>query len=82
MPTPPIWSSPAVEASADLLRQQLHGAGRMRLEEAQWRVGDDEAVLSSGLIMRGNMGAGRLVASLQWRDGYWLVTGLSMERTQ
>jgi len=83
MAAPPIWSSPAVEASADLLRRQLHGAGRVRLEDAQWRVGGEDAVLTSGLIMRGdNAGTGRLIASLQWRDGYWLVTGLSMERTQ
>ncbi|QNN46980.1 DnaJ domain-containing protein [Thermomonas brevis] len=83
MAAPPIWSSPAVEASADLLRRQLHGAGRVRLDDAQWRVGGEEAVLTTGLIMRGdNAGTGRLIASLQWRDGYWLVTGLSMERTQ
>lgn len=83
MPPPPIWGSPAVEANADLLRRQLHRAGRVQLEEAQWRVGDEDAVLSSRLIMRGdNPGMGWLVASLQWRDGYWLVTGLSMERTQ
>lgn len=82
MAAPPIWGSPAAQANADRLRQQLDDAGRARFADAQWRIGAEQAVLSAGLIMRGPGGAGRLVASLEWRDGYWLVTGLSMERTQ
>ena len=82
-PSPPIWGSPAVEASADLLRRQLHQAGRVRTADARWRVGGEEAVLISGFIIRGEpAGSRQLTASLRWRDGYWLVTALNMERLE
>lgn len=83
MAAPPIWSSPAVEASADRLRRQLNDEGRVRLAEGRWRIGGQEAELTSELTLRGEtVSAGWLTASLQWRDGYWLVTGLNMERRQ
>jgi hypothetical protein len=83
MAPPPIWSSPAVEASADRLRRQLNDEGRVRLAEGRWRIGGQEAELTSELTLRGEaVSAGWLTASLKWRDGYWLVTGLNMERRQ
>lgn len=75
---PPIWSSPAVEADAQRLRQRLHADGRARLAGARWRIGNNEAVLESavaGAPARGD----QLTAHLRWRDGYWLVTGVEME---
>lgn len=81
LPAPPIWNSSAVEASADLLRRELHRAGRVRTGDARWRVGGEQAVLTSGLMIRGEpAGSRQLTASLRWRDGAWLVTSLSMER--
>ncbi|WP_028838333.1 J domain-containing protein [Thermomonas fusca] len=75
---PPIWSSPAVEADTQRLRQRLHADGRARFAEAHWRIGSSEAVLESAVA--GASGPNELlIAQLRWRDGYWLVTGVEME---
>ena len=82
-PAPPIWSSPAVETDAARLRQELHAEGRVRLGEAQWRIGSDNAVLESAVVVAGRAPRGGvLTARLRWRDGYWLVTGMDMESTR
>lgn len=82
-PPPPIWNSPAIQSSADQLRQELHGAAHARLSGAQWRIGNETAVLTSAYTIQGDEGgAGKLTADLVWREGRWLVTGLSMERTR
>ncbi len=75
---PPIWSSPAVEADTQQLRQRLHADGRVRLSDARWRIGRNEAVLES-LVVGATGSNDLLVAQLRWRDGYWLVTGVAME---
>lgn len=83
VPPPPIWNSPAIQSSADSLRQELHGEGRARLGAIKWRIGNQAAVLSSAYTMQGDsVGNGLLMADLVWRDGHWLVTGLSMERAK
>lgn len=77
---PPIWNSPVVEARADRLRQDMHAAGRVRLADPQWRIGSDQAVLRAGVTVSDATGTpARLTATLRWRDGFWLVTALSME---
>lgn len=84
-PPPPIWSSPGIQSSADLLRQDMHDAGRVRLSDPQWQIGERSAVLTSGYIVKGkgvNAGDGRLTADWVWREGRWLVVGLSIERVQ
>jgi hypothetical protein len=84
-PPPPIWSSPGIQSSADLLRQDMHGAGRVRLSGPEWQIGEKTAVLTSGYAVQGKddgAGTGNLTADLVWRDDRWLVVGLSIERTQ
>ena len=82
-PPPPIWNSPAIQSSADRMRQDLHAAAGIRLSTPQWRIGNEAAVLTSGYAGQAD-GAdnGRLVADLIWREGHWLVTGLSMEQAR
>ena len=80
-PPPPIWSSPGIQSSADRLREDMHGAGRVRLSGPQWQIGNQSAVLTSGYVVQGEQsGAGRLTADLVWRENRWLVIGLSIER--
>lgn len=82
-PPPLIWNSPAIQSSADRLRQDLHDGGSVKLSGPQWRIGNESAVLTSGYIVQGNAsGSGRFTADLIWRENHWLVTGLSIERTQ
>ena len=73
---PPIWNSPAIQSSADLMRQDLHAGGRVRLGRPQWRIGAGGASVS---VPAGTAGNGRLTADLVFREGRWLVTGLSVE---
>lgn len=80
---PPIWSSPAVEADTQQLRQRLHADGRPRLADARWRIGRDEAVLEAAVTVPGGGVSNRqVIAHLRWRDGYWLVTRAEMESTR
>ena len=82
-PPPPIWNSPGIQSSADALRQDLHGGGRVRLSGPQWQIGERSAVLTSSYAVQGNKAdAGRLTADLVWRGDRWLVVGLSIERVQ
>lgn len=82
-PSSPIWNSPAIQSSADGLRQELLGAGQARFSAAKWRIGNHSAVLTSNYAMPGETAeTGRLTADLVWRESRWLVTGLSMERLQ
>jgi curved DNA-binding protein CbpA len=77
---PPIWNSPVVEARADRLRQDIHSAGRVRLADPQWRIGNDQAVLQAGVSASDSAGpAARLTVTLRWREGFWLVTALAVE---
>lgn len=85
LPPPPVWNSPAIQSSADQLRQALHAQGRPTLGAAHWRIGNETAVLTSGYTMQGNgeiNSNGLVTADLLWRNGQWLVTGLSVERAQ
>ena len=82
-PPPPIWNSPGIQSSADALRQDMHGGGRVRLSGPQWQIGERSAVLTSSYAVQGNKAdAGRLTADLVWRGDRWLVVGLSIERVQ
>jgi hypothetical protein len=82
-PPPPIWNSPAIQSSADRLRQELHATAHARLSGVQWRIGNETAVLTSAYAIQSDeAAAGTLTADLIWREGHWLVTGLSMERTR
>lgn len=74
---PPIWNSPAIQSSADLLRQDLHAEGRVRLGRPQWRIGSRGASLT---VPAGSERRGRVTADLVFREGRWLVTGLSVEQ--
>ncbi|GHC05756.1 J domain-containing protein [Thermomonas carbonis] len=80
---PPIWNSPAIMSSADGLRLQLHQLGRARLGPPEWRIGSENAVLTSAYQVDGVAGAGgrgRVKADLVWRADRWMVVGLSVER--
>lgn len=82
-PPPPIWSSPAIQSGANQLRETLHNAGRVKLSDSQWRIGNENAVLTSGYVLQGDAAStGRLTADLVWREDRWLVTGLSVEGAQ
>ncbi len=81
-PSPPIWGSPGIQVSAGQLRDLLHGKGPLELGSPQWRIGQGAAAMR--VAYRQSAGAeggamGRLVADLVWRDGLWLVTGVSQE---
>lgn len=80
-PPPAIWNSPAIQSSAEQLRRDLHDLGKADLTKPRWRIGNEAAVLTAG-YRAGTAAAGRLTADLVWREGQWLVTGLSMERDQ
>lgn len=80
-PPPPIWNSPGIQSSADRLRQDMHGGGRVRLSGTQWQIGAQSAVLRAGYVVQGS-GTGHLTADLVWREDRWLVVGLSIERAQ
>lgn len=80
---PPIWNSPAIQSSADRMRHDLHHQGHARLAKAQWRIGNETAVLSSGYKRGESDGeSGVLIADMIWREGRWLVTGVSMEEAR
>ena len=82
-PPPPIWNSPGIQSSADALRQDMHGGGRVRLSGPQWQIGEKSAVLTSGYLVQGKEAdSGRLTADLVWREDRWLVVGLSIEHAQ
>lgn len=81
-PSPSIWGSPGIQVSAGQLRDLLHGKGPLELGSPQWRIGQGAAAMR--VAYRQSAGAeggaaGRLVADLVWRDGLWLVTGVSQE---
>ena len=77
---PPIWNSPAIQSIAAELRGELQGSGRVRMDDPEWRIGINSAVLVARYRMHGIEGAaGQLSADLVWREGQWLVTGLSRQ---
>ena len=80
-PPPPIWNSPAIQSSADQVRQDLHQAGRPDIDRPRWRIGNEMAVLTTDYAAGGAL-EGSLTADLVWREGQWLVTGLSVEKSQ
>ena len=78
-PPPPIWNSPAIQSSAEQLRRDLHEAGKPALAGPQWRIGQQNAVLTSRFDADASA-SGAVTADLVWREGHWLVTGVSVER--
>ena len=80
---PPIWNSPGIQSSADRVRLELQQVEGMRLAAPQWTVGSDIAVLRVDFAGSTSAHAGGLLtADLSWREGRWLVTGLSIEHSQ
>jgi hypothetical protein len=81
-PPPPIWNSPAIESSAGQLRDALQATGALQLLEPEWRIGEGTAAMSAGFRPSGTAAAaGKVSADLVWREGQWLVVGLSLERS-
>ena len=83
--SPPIWSSPAIQSSAYQLREELHRQATSRLAPPRWRIGNELAALTSTYRVpaSGEDGiSGYLTADLAWREGQWLVVGISLERSQ
>lgn len=79
--SPPIWNSPAIESSAVRIRQDLQALGHARIGDGDWRIEADTAVLNSRYAVDGGTaGSGALTAILVWREGQWLVSGISMEQ--
>ena len=82
-PPPSIWNSPSIQAGADRLRNELQGQGRVTLLEPEWRVAEESAAMTARYRINGDDSrVGQVTADLVWREGRWLVTGLSMERLQ
>ena len=82
-PLPPIWNSPAIQSSAGRLRHDLHANGDLRLSPPQWRIQQASAALSATYTLQGDAaGSGLLSADLVWREGRWLVTGISVEQAR
>ena len=82
-PSPSIWNSPGIQASAEQMREALNAAGSPRFGAAQWRIGGDTADLVSRFPpQHGDSGGGVFTAALQWREGRWLVTGVGMGQGQ
>ena len=82
-PLPPIWNSPAIQSSAGRLRHELHANGDLRLSPPQWRIQQASAALSATYTLQGDaVGSGLLSADLVWREGRWLVTGMSVEQAR
>ncbi|RZL08932.1 MAG: hypothetical protein EOP40_11495 [Rubrivivax sp.] len=80
-PPPPIWNSPSIQAGADRLRNDLHQAGRARVSAPEWRVAREAAAFTARYRIDGSDNrSGVVSADLAWREGRWLVTGVSMER--
>lgn len=80
---PPIWNSPSAQVDAEKLREAWREGGRVRMDTPQWRIGADNAHLSAAFKQGWGGGVhGRVVAQLRWREGLWLVTGVSMEQIQ
>lgn len=82
--SPPIWNSPAVQSSADQLRGELPDMGaRLRPGDPEWRIGEGMAVMTARLVDAGTHGdAATVSADLVWREGQWLVVGLSLEHSR
>ena len=82
-PPPSIWNSPSIQVGADLLRNELQGQGRVTLLEPEWRVAEESAAMTARYRINGDDSwVGQVTADLVWREGRWLVIGLSMERLQ
>jgi curved DNA-binding protein CbpA len=81
--TPPIWSSPAVQLAAEQMRKSMQANGPLQLGAAQWRIGSAAANMISRFPAQRDMQRGGVfTATLQWREGRWLVTGVGMGQIQ
>lgn len=79
--SPPLWNSPTIQSSAGQLRRELQQQGRIRLAAPDWRIDHQSASLKAAYRVDGPIQqGGSISAELAWRDGQWLITGLSMER--
>jgi hypothetical protein len=76
---PPIWNSPAAQEGAEAVRQRLLNQERVRFGSVQWQIGTESARLTALVETRAEPAAQQLVARLRWREGLWLVTGVSLE---
>ena len=55
----------------------------MTLLEPEWRVAEESAAMTARYRINGDDSwVGQVTADLVWREGRWLVIGLSMERLQ
>lgn len=75
---PPIWDNAATLSKAEGLRSQLRGAGTVRMEAPQWRVGETSAALTAQYSI-GGVPRGVLAVGLVWREDRWLVNAVGME---
>lgn len=77
-PSPPIWTSPALEARARAVRAALQRAPAARIGPPQWRIGTRQADVRAA-VTRADGGSDQVVAELTWREAQWLVTDLRLE---
>lgn len=83
LPPPPIWNNPTLQTTAIQMRQQLHANGRVTFADPRWRIDDQTAELITRYTGGdGKNTSGVLTATLRWREGQWLVSGLGMGQTQ
>lgn len=80
---PPVWNSLAIQQSAERMRDDLQQQGQVRVAAPNWRIGTERASFTVQYGPgNGDNRVGSLGADLAWRDGQWLVTGMSMEHAR
>lgn len=80
---PPVWNSLAIQQSADRMRSDLLEQGQVRIAAPNWRIGTERASFTVQYgLENGDNRVGSFGADLAWRDGQWLVTGMSMEHAR
>jgi len=81
---PPIWHSVAALDEATELRERLDDGRsrllrRVRFDDAQWRIGGENARMTAAIRRGSRAEGGMLQVDLVWRDGMWLVEHVEAE---
>lgn len=76
---PPIWNHLDAQRGAQHIRAGMQDTPPTRIGDPQWRIGAAQATVDAPLTFQDGL-AGRLSASMVWRNEQWLIDSLSMER--
>jgi hypothetical protein len=79
----PLWDSVAAMTETDQVRQRLNArkGSKLELSGRAWRMRPEQASLTADYRCRSDNEApcnGRLEVKLVWREGLWLVRGVSL----